>query len=413
MSCALTRTSDAMRAKNNNKAGTAGHGRSSAEEPHAHVPTAETARSPALVWFYGLWVALAGLSSGLGHSNISTTGALFLLGGIVSTNFFFIALESAERHTPGLRELLGLYQTVLGIAWTTAYFYFSSGAADLVLGMYMTVLMFAVFHLSTRRLLGLSAAVISSYLLVLTLKFISDPQLVNPLADGVRYLVLIAIVGWIYLFARKLRDLRCALQDRNEELQNVVTRVTRIAEEDHLTKSFNRRHIMEVLAREKARADRSGHTFAVVLFDLDHFKSVNDRFGHLVGDQILADFATQVKHELRGMDSVKSTEHKRSFGRYGGEEFLAILPGSSASGAERCGERIRGLIAEHEFRDRYNITVSAGVAEYQLGETIPQLLKRADEALYQAKSDGRNRVRCSAQQRQASSETVPNLRILK
>ena len=371
------------------------------------------AQAPALVWFYGLWVGLATLSGWLGHSSISTTAALFLLGGIVSTNFFFMALESAERGVPGLHDLLALYQTILGIAWTTAYFYFSSGAADIVLGMYMTALMFGVFHLTTRRLLGLSAAVICSYLLVLALKLLSNPGAIDPLADGVRYLVLMAIVGWTYLFARKLRDLRCALQDRNEELQDVVTRVTRIAEEDHLTKSFNRRHIIEVLVREKARADRSGQNFAVVLFDLDHFKSVNDRYGHLVGDQILADFATHVKHELRGMDSVNSTESKRSFGRYGGEEFLAVLPGTSAAGGERCGERIRELIAAHEFRDRCNITVSAGVAEYQLGETVPQLLTRADEALYQAKRDGRNRVRRSVQLKEASSDTVPNLRILR
>jgi len=392
----------------------AGNADNPTQRPAASEPPAGAfARPPGLVWFYGLWVTLATLSGWLGHSTIGTTGALFLLGGIVSTNFFFMTLETAERNTPGLRDLLALYQASLGIAWTTAYFYFSSGAADLVLGMYMTALMFAVFHLSTRRLLALSIAVVVSYLLVITLKMVSNPTVIDPLADGVRYLVLVAIVGWLYLFARKLRELRCALQDRNEELQDVVTRVTRIAEEDHLTKSYNRRHIMEVLAREKARSDRSGHSFAVLLFDLDHFKTVNDRFGHLVGDQILADFATHVKHELRGMDSVNNTEQKRSFGRYGGEEFLAILPGTGTAGAERCAERIRGLIADHEFRDRYNITVSAGVATYQLGETVPQLLKRADEALYKAKRDGRNRVRCSTQLQEASSDTVPNLRVLK
>jgi len=151
----------------------------------------------------------------------------------------------------------------------------------------------------------------------------------------------------------------------------------------------------------------------VLLFDLDHFKTVNDRFGHLVGDQILTDFASRVKHELRGMDTVNTTEHKKSFGRYGGEEFLAILPCTDAAGAEYCAERIRALIARHEFRDQYNVTVSVGVAEYNLGETVPQLLTRADDALYQAKREGRNRVRCSRPPGLRSTGTQPNLRVLK
>lgn len=368
--------------------------------------------TPGLVWFYGLWVGLATLSGWLGHSTIDTGASVFLLGGIVSTNFFFMAIGRGEQENPLATSMLAYYQALLGIAWTTAYFYFSHGASDLVLGMYMTVLMFAVFHMSTRRLLLLAGAAIGAHALMIFIKALSAPQLVQPLSDGVRFLVLVAVSAWTYMYARKLRDLRCELQDRNEELQNVVERVTRIAEEDHLTKSFNRRRMMEMLAREKAGADRSGDTFSVLLFDLDHFKAVNDRFGHLVGDQILTDFATRVKQELRGMDSVNATEHKRAFGRYGGEEFLAILPATDADGAEYCAERIRSIIAGHEFRERYNITVSVGVAEYQLGETVPQMLSRADEALYQAKRDGRNRVRCSRPVEYRDTGTQPNLRIL-
>ncbi len=367
---------------------------------------------PGLVWFYGLWVGLATLSGWLGHSSISPAASMFLLGGIVSTNIFFMCLSRVERDNPGMINTLALYQTILGIAWTTAYFYFSKGAGDLVLGMYMTALMFAVFHVTTRKLLALSIAAISSHALMIATQAVSSPLAVSPVNDGIRFLVLIAVSAWIYMYARKLRDLRFELQYRNEELQNVVERVTRIAEEDHLTKSFNRRHIMETMAREKSRADRSGNTFSIMLFDLDHFKTVNDRYGHLVGDQILTDFASRVKSELRGMDSVNTTEHKRSFGRYGGEEFLAILPATDADGAEYCAERIRSIIARHEFRDRYNITVSVGVAEYKLGETVPQLLTRADEALYQAKRDGRNRVRCSRPVELRDTGTQPNLRIL-
>ncbi len=367
---------------------------------------------PGLVWFYGLWVALAALSTWLGHSNISQSASIFLLAGIVSTNCFFMMLSHIERDNPDIISAIATYQTLMGIAWTTAYFYFSSGGGDLVLGMYMTALMFAVFHITTRKLLAMCCAAIGSHMLVIGAKSVGAAASASLMNDGIRFLVLVAISAWIYMYARKLRDLRFELQYRNEELQNVIEKVTRIAEVDHLTKSFNRRHIMETLAREKARADRSGHGFSIMLFDLDHFKTVNDRYGHLVGDQILTDFAARVKGELRGMDSVNATEHKKTFGRYGGEEFLAVLPASDADGAEYCADRIRSIIASREFRDRYNITVSVGVAEYTLGETVPQLLRRADEALYQAKRDGRNRVRCSRPSENRGTGTQPNLRIL-
>ena len=241
-------------------------------------PTSPVTGLPGLVWFYFLWIALASVSIWLGHSSIHRGGAFFLLGGIASTTFFFAAVARSEAQSRGLAELLATYQTIIGIAWSSAFFYFSEGAGDLVLGMYMTVLMFAMFHLNTTKVLKLGAAALGGYGLVVGIKILSAPTLVMPLADGIRLLVLIALVGWAYMIARQLRELRITLQYRNEELQTAVDRVTRIAEVDHLTKSFNRRHIMEVMAREKSRSDRSGIAFGILLFDLDHFKRVNDQY---------------------------------------------------------------------------------------------------------------------------------------
>ena len=130
-----------------------------ATEPQARARTDEI---PGLIWFYGLWVVLAMVSAVLGHSKIDTASALFLAGGITSTNFFFLTVAHTERSSPGLSRLLASYQTVMGIAWTSAYAYFATGAGDLVLGMYMTVLMFAVFHLDTRTLLKLGIGALGS-----------------------------------------------------------------------------------------------------------------------------------------------------------------------------------------------------------------------------------------------------------
>jgi diguanylate cyclase (GGDEF)-like protein len=366
-----------------------------------------------LILFYGLWVVLAMVSTVLGHSTISYGSAMFLLAGIVSTNFFFLSLTYTESHTEDFARLLANYQTILGIAWISAYFYFSAGAGDLVLGMYLTVLMFAVSNLPSRTVLKLSGGALFSYLLIMSIKAISLPAAVVPLQDTIRFMILLAICGSAYTFARRLGDLRNELQCRNEELQTIIEQVTQIAGEDHLTKSHNRRYIMEVLAREKSRTDRSAETFTVLMFDLDHFKQINDQHGHLVGDQILSDFADSVKRELRGMDSLNSSKQKRSFGRYGGEEFIAVLPETRLVGAELCAERIRALIENRQFRARYSITVSIGVAEYHQGETVPQLLSRTDKALYQAKHDGRNLVRCSEQPVRKPAIAQPKLRVLR
>jgi diguanylate cyclase (GGDEF)-like protein len=367
-----------------------------------------------LILFYGLWVVLAMASAVLGHSTISLSSAMFLLAGIVSTNFFFLSLTYTESHTEDFARLLANYQTILGIAWISAYSYFSTGAGDLVLGMYLTILMFAVSNLDSRTVLKLSSGALFSYLLIMSIKVISSPAAVAPVPDTIRFMILLAICGSAYSFARRLGDLRNELQCRNEELQTIIEQVTHIAGEDHLTKSHNRRYIMEVLAREKSRTDRSGGIFAVLMFDLDDFKQINDQHGHLVGDQILSDFAASVKHELRGMDSLNSSKRKRSFGRYGGEEFIAVLPETRLVGAELCAERIRDRIEKQKFRMRYSITVSIGVSEYHEGETVPQLLSRTDQALYQAKHDGRNLVRCSTQPiKKKPVFTRPKLRVLR
>jgi diguanylate cyclase (GGDEF)-like protein len=149
---------------------------------------------------------------------------------------------------------------------------------------------------------------------------------------------------------------------------------------------------MDSLAREKGRTDRSNNPFSICIFDLDHFKLLNDDYGHLAGDRILRGFAKRVRGELRTMDAVNRSEHRRSFGRFGGEEFIAILPATNLEGGARAAERIRKSVHDRVFDDAYKVTVSVGVAEYKRGETVSQLLKRADQALYQAKDNGRDRV---------------------
>jgi hypothetical protein len=168
-----------------------------------------------LIWFYVVWVGLAVISAWLGHSQISVTSALFLLGGITSTNFFFLAFSRSESRSLTFLHWLTIYQTAIAIGWISAYFYFSRGSGDLALGMYITVLMVAVFYLGTRTLLKLGFIALASYVLVITLQMLVPSQeATSLLSESIRFLIFSAIVGWIYLFARQLRDLRYKLHNR-------------------------------------------------------------------------------------------------------------------------------------------------------------------------------------------------------
>jgi diguanylate cyclase (GGDEF)-like protein len=154
-----------------------------------------------------------------------------------------------------------------------------------------------------------------------------------------------------------------------------------LATHDMMTGTLNRRAIVEAAERELARCRRHGHVMSLLMMDLDHFKKINDTYGHLVGDQVLREFADKVSALLRLPDL---------FGRYGGEEFLLILPDTGRDAAAVVAERICKAAAE-STAPAY--TVSVGLATATLVDTgIDSLLSRADEALYLAKAGGRNRV---------------------
>ncbi|MDI1430854.1 diguanylate cyclase [Polyangium sorediatum] len=157
---------------------------------------------------------------------------------------------------------------------------------------------------------------------------------------------------------------------------------------DGLTKAYNRRHLIEQLDTTLRRTEPSEHPLALVLFDLDHFKRINDSFGHLAGDQVLREIASLTQQHVRPGDV---------FARYGGEEFAWMLPGTDLAGAVALAETIRAAVAAHvvTFEEHtISLTLSAGVAQADEKTCFASdLIRAADERLYQAKHDGRNRVR--------------------
>ena len=184
----------------------------------------------------------------------------------------------------------------------------------------------------------------------------------------------------VHLKIKKLQD---DLKRSNELLLD-------LSNTDHLTGLFNRRYMMEVLDKEVQRCIRKSGDLSLVMIDVDHFKLVNDRFGHLQGDVVLQRVALQLKKELRSYDCAA---------RYGGEEFIAILPDSSLQQSVFVADRIRLAIQGTTFDGPLSplcLTVSLGVARFSKEQsvTVDGFIKQADDSLYRAKASGRNRVEC-------------------
>lgn len=169
------------------------------------------------------------------------------------------------------------------------------------------------------------------------------------------------------------------------DIENV--RLHRVAVTDPLTGAYNREFLMQRLPQEIEAAIDRDRSLSLAMIDVDHFKAVNDQYGHGVGDVVLAEVARRLRSAIRAGDLLV---------RYGGEEFLAVLPKADAGRAWEVGERMRQRVCERGFDIGDGLTlilrVSVGIAQWRMGETMPDLIERADIALYDAKERGRNRV---------------------
>lgn len=184
----------------------------------------------------------------------------------------------------------------------------------------------------------------------------------------------------------RARDLAAEIAEREAvefKLSLANERLEIIASTDDLTQINNRRSTHDRGVRLAAEAQRYAMQYAVLMLDLDHFKAVNDEYGHKAGDQVLKDFTARVREALRDVDE---------FGRWGGEEFMILAKNSGPDDALEFAERLVKIVANHRIEPVGNITVSIGVAISRDGESFDELVQRADRALYRAKENGRNRV---------------------
>ena len=222
-------------------------------------------------------------------------------------------------------------------------------------------------------------------LFLLTNKPLGMPH-ANHLERFATMLVFVLTIGRCMFLGIFSSSMRQSLYKSGLKLKEAYRRIEELAELDELTGSFNRRSIMQMLEEEIARSHRLNVPCTVALIDLDFFKRINDLYGHPTGDEVLRTFAITAFANIRSVDR---------FGRYGGEEFLLILPDTDETSAVQMLDRLRGIIAELDwsaFSSGMRVTISAGVAMLRANEISDTLLARADGALYASKARGRNRI---------------------
>jgi diguanylate cyclase (GGDEF)-like protein/PAS domain S-box-containing protein len=194
---------------------------------------------------------------------------------------------------------------------------------------------------------------------------------------------------------RELRQLNDSLEQlvaaRTRALQEANAELARLSAEDPLTGIANRRAFTATAARAIAAAGRGGQPLSLLLFDLDHFKRINDVYGHHSGDEVLREVVRRAAAVLRASDA---------FARWGGEEFIVLLPDTALAAALQAGEKVLDAVRRAPVAvagAALAVTCSAGVVEWWPGETLEAMLRRADDALYRAKRRGRDRIEQAAE----------------
>ena len=310
----------------------------------------------------------------LGIASLSAAG--FLLFAVAIVLEWNLSLEDPDMNLP---QMIWAVSIVI----MTAYFSVELKPVVVLSGLAMIVL--GANRLSKKELLIFAAYSMTVYIASVSYKAQFDSL------SWITEIVVMIAFGLVLVFGPVLYRLEMVmfentLIDKNAELTSALNKIRELAIKDELTGAYNRRHLMDVLAQQKAMADRRNYKFALCYVDLDFFKRVNDRFGHSTGDHVLKGFSEIAQSILRELDCVS---------RIGGEEFVLVLAGTSQEDAKiaagRIGEKLSNLLVSN-IEPNYRITASMGITEFRQNEDIAQTMDRADKALYDAKRTGRNKV---------------------
>lgn len=328
---------------------------------------------------YVMWSIFAVFLHFQDNTRVTLNVLVINLSGIFVVNIILYAIFRSGLNKKFKDHSLTLTQMVVATFWTMVVVYYADSIRSVVLLLYLVVFVFGLFRLNVWQFLFLSAFAVVNYAAVILLLYATHPESISTRTEILNIVVLATVLPWFSLVGGYITRLRA-------QISKALSTIEQLAIIDDLTQVFNRRQMYKILNDQKALGDRGIHPFSICIFDLDHFKRVNDTFGHSAGDVVLRSVAQEAQRNLRNIDHIA---------RYGGEEFILILTNLEIPEAIVCAERIREMTKKLVFEklpQDFQITISVGVTKYQPSEPIQDAINRADKALYRAKLNGRDRV---------------------
>ncbi|WP_231940721.1 diguanylate cyclase [Acidovorax sp. RAC01] len=351
------------------------------DDEKLRLRTSMAALATGMMTCYTLFMYVLAEANGIPASFVHWWGALSV-GGLLAATVAVRTGLSARLGDPSL--------TLLQMKWAltcNAVAYVVGGPSRaLVLPVLVIILMFGIFGRSRRQMIYLMAYSMVLYSAAVVLAaHMQQPPPGRAVVLAHLTIVLASVLAGT-LMCLQVQRIRGRLRQQNIDLQAALAQNRELAIRDMLTGLLNRRHLTDLMHLEARRSQRSGRTLLLAQLDIDHFKRVNDTYGHAVGDRALQRFAQAVRASVRECDVLA---------RWGGEEFVLMLTDTTVEKATDLLERVRQGVAGLDMPHPggvFRVTMSAGLAQHRAGDGVERTLERADQALYTAKASGRNRV---------------------
>ncbi|MGH7192825.1 MAG: GGDEF domain-containing protein, partial [Candidatus Saccharimonadales bacterium] len=297
---------------------------------------------------YLMFALPLGYMNHYGWLRYGTVGLVWLVVAALLVNGLFLAIIRSGINLRFADPSLTLLQIGAASVMTVYVLGITNEGRGVLLLLYFTSFFFGVFRLNRMDFLRLSLFAVLLYTAFFIYVLNAHPSADTIHLEILHFMVLVIVLTWLSLLGGYVANLRHELRNRNQQLELAMERVRELLVHDELTKAYNRRYLMEIMRREQSRADRrkpdSSTGFSVCIMDIDDFKSINDRYGHLVGDQVLVELADRVRRQIRNMDWLARTDQEGTFARFGGEEFVLVMPDTDSTGAIICAERLREAI---------------------------------------------------------------------
>ena len=287
---------------------------------------------------------------------------------------------------------LTLSQMYYAISVAAVGYGITGSSRGVVIPMLAVILMFGTFGMSPRQVLRVGCYTLMIFGAASLYWMLRAPSLQAVVAEAVSLVMVLIVISGAVVLTGRLYRLRERARRQHQELKRAMSRIQELATHDELTGCLNRRAMQERMLEEADRSRRGAGTLCVVLLDLDHFKCINDVYGHAAGDAVLKGFADVARAEIRTTDLMA---------RWGGEEFLLLLGAVDAQQGQACVQRLVDRLARTRFPilpEGVFVTCSAGFVVGNGLDDLRHLIDRADKAMYRAKSGGRNRLETEAAQ---------------